>query len=264
MRGSLCFFLLMVSSAIALAQEDKIGRTESSAAQHKGDASDPIGKSLRIHLIVAHVSLTKLQESKFDLSPYHGKAQVPGNGNQDGFRMQWSAIMQNRSHAERLVEDLRKRNLVRILTETDLSVHDESATFRGGEQLSVPTKQTDNSLAMVRRPSITGKIAASVKGNAIDLVVHAEIARFRGAQLTPVEGQMVPAVDFLACNSRGTVQSGETLVLVGPTEVHVEAINKGTPWLSELPLVGRPFRKTEQQRNEIAALVLVRPEIPRP
>ena len=57
------------------------------------------------------------------------------------------------------------------------------------------------------------------------------------------------------------MRAGQTLALAGLIQTRVETVNRGIPWLSDLPWIGAPFRRVQEENNEIELLILVRPEL---
>jgi hypothetical protein len=55
--------------------------------------------------------------------------------------------------------------------------------------------------------------------------------------------------------------TGQTFAVTGLTQVRMETLARGLPYICEVPYLGAVFHHTEEQRNEVALLVLVRPEI---
>ena len=53
---------------------------------------------------------------------------------------------------------------------------------------------------------------------------------------------------------------GQTLALAGLIQTRTETENRGLPWLADIPYFGVPFRRVEEQINEIELLILVTPQ----
>jgi hypothetical protein len=56
------------------------------------------------------------------------------------------------------------------------------------------------------------------------------------------------------------MQAGQTFALAGLVQERSETVKRGLPYVSDLPVVGVPFRRTQDEINEIELLVLVTPE----
>lgn len=57
------------------------------------------------------------------------------------------------------------------------------------------------------------------------------------------------------------MRTGQTFALAGLIQERIESQNRGIPWVSDLPVVGLPFRKVRDERNEIELLVMVTPHL---
>jgi hypothetical protein len=56
------------------------------------------------------------------------------------------------------------------------------------------------------------------------------------------------------------MKAGQTFALAGLVQERTDTIKRGLPYVSDLPVVGLPFRKMEDEVNEIELLILVTPE----
>ena len=64
-------------------------------------------------------------------------------------------------------------------------------------------------------------------------------------------------------DSRVLVQDGETVVIAGLTVTEENEVQSGIPLLMDLPLLGRLFRVTRNQRQQQDLMILVTPHIVR-
>ncbi len=51
------------------------------------------------------------------------------------------------------------------------------------------------------------------------------------------------------------------LAIAGLVQTRTESQNRGLPWISEVPVLGVPFRRVEDDQNEIELLIMVTPEL---
>ena len=56
------------------------------------------------------------------------------------------------------------------------------------------------------------------------------------------------------------MKAGQTLAIAGLVFTREEAVNRGIPWLADLPWVGLPFRRVSNTRNDVELLIFVTPE----
>ena len=57
------------------------------------------------------------------------------------------------------------------------------------------------------------------------------------------------------------LQAGQTLAIAGLVENRTDSINRGLPWISEMPYLGMLFRRVREENNEIELIILVTPEL---
>jgi type IV pilus assembly protein PilQ len=57
------------------------------------------------------------------------------------------------------------------------------------------------------------------------------------------------------------VRDGETIIIGGLMKDATQKVNKGVPFLSEIPLIGVPFRRVELITEQREVMVLISPKI---
>jgi pilus assembly protein CpaC len=57
------------------------------------------------------------------------------------------------------------------------------------------------------------------------------------------------------------MKAGQTLAIAGLVFTREDSINRGIPWLADLPWVGVPFRRVSNQRNDVELVIFVTPEL---
>lgn len=245
MKYVFAFCLLWMAPTVACGQEPGADRTQ-----------------VRVQLQIAEISLTRLQELGVDFSRVAGDSGAKPNLDRASFNAQWSAITRDGQKAQQLLQILQKDALAKILAEpTLLAMSGKTAVFTSGDELSVPKRQPDGSVAMEREHGIVVKVTPEVLGDRVDLSIHGVLSELDYAHTVRVGKENVPGVQTSEFDTRTELASGQTLALSGPTRVRIEALARGVPYISELPVVGALFRRVEEERNDIALLILVRPEI---
>ena len=81
-----------------------------------------------------------------------------------------------------------------------------------------------------------------------------------GVVLPDAESIVVPALTVREVDTAVEMKAGQTFALAGLVQERTEAINRGLPYLSDIPVIGVPFRKTDNEVNEIELLIMVTPE----
>jgi pilus assembly protein CpaC len=224
----------------------------------------PPSAQVAIQLQIAEVSLTKLQQSGFDLSRMACDGDASGNATADRatFQAQWAAIMKDGAKAQQLLESLRRDCLAKMLAEpTVVTVSGRRAAFNSGAELSVPKTQPDGSVALERQYGTMVELTPQVLDEQIDLAIHGRLSELDYSHTVRVGAETLPGVQFREFSTRAKLPSGQVLALTGPIQTRIEAISRGVPFVSQLPFVGALFRKVEEERNEVALLILLRPEI---
>lgn len=232
--------------------------------QQPGGDSDAVGAGAQVamRLQIAEVSLSKLQRMGFDLALVVGESGAKPNIDSASFHAQWSAIVQDGAKARLLFEALRKDKLAKILAEPTLvTLSGKTAVFNSGDELSVPKPQPDGSVKTERRSGTMVQLTPEVLGDRLRLAIHARLSELDYGHMVHVGKEDVPGVRTREFDTGVELNSGQTLAISGPPQVRAEAIAHGLPCISEIPYVGAVFRSVEEQRNEVALLILVRPEI---
>ncbi len=95
-----------------------------------------------------------------------------------------------------------------------------------------------------------------------DLILMSLRAERSGIELT-AEADVGFIFNTQEAETRVLVQDGETIVIGGLTVTERDEVRAGIPLLMNLPLVGRFFRLTREQKNQRDLMILVTPHIDR-
>ncbi len=100
-----------------------------------------------------------------------------------------------------------------------------------------------------------------VLGNGcIRLEVRPEVSQIdksKGIVLNSIE---VPGFTVRRVDTAVEMQAGQTFAVAGLVQESSNNINRGLPYLKDLPIVGVPFRRTKQEVEEVELLIVVTPE----
>jgi pilus assembly protein CpaC len=100
-----------------------------------------------------------------------------------------------------------------------------------------------------------------VLGNGrIRLEVRPRLSEIDDTRSVIVQGITVPALKVREVDTGVEMNAGQTLALAGLIQERIESASRGLPYVMDLPIVGVPFRRVQEQVNEIENLVLVTPE----
>jgi pilus assembly protein CpaC len=100
-----------------------------------------------------------------------------------------------------------------------------------------------------------------VLGNGrIRLEVRPRLSEVDDSRSITLNGITVPALKVRQVDTGVEMNAGQTLALAGLIQERIESQERGLPYVMDLPIIGAPFRKVQEQVNEIENLVLVTPE----
>ncbi len=100
-----------------------------------------------------------------------------------------------------------------------------------------------------------------VLGNGnIRLEVRPRISDIDPTLSVNLSGNNIPALTVRQIDTAVEMKAGQTFALGGLIQERTETLNNGLPYLSDMPIVGVPFRRTRCKVNEIELLVMVTPE----
>jgi pilus assembly protein CpaC len=223
----------------------------------------PPRPQVRVQLKIVEVSLTKVQHMGFDPAILSGNPDTKHNTNQASGNDRSFPGISSDTEAEKLVETLRKQNLVRVLAEPTLvAISGRTVRFVSGDKLPIPKPQKDGSMAIGYRHGTEVEVTSEVLGDKVHLAVHAQLSELDNGHSVRVGKETMPGIRERALATRAELKSGQTLVIRGLSQVRVEASVRDVSYLSSVPYVGAIFgRVVEKERNEIAMLAFVRPEI---
>lgn len=160
------------------------------------------------------------------------------------------------------LSDIQARPSVRVLDhrsaditvgeETPIRVVDAGAAA-GGESLQLP-----RATVQLKKTGIILRVTPHVTGDQVLLDLHAENSR-----AVPAVGDVGVAFQTQESNTQVLVGDGETVVIGGLTVMEKSQVRTGIPFLMDLPVVGKLFRKTAEREVKRDLLMMVTPHIVR-
>ncbi len=233
-------------------------------------------QQVQLHCKVMEVSRTKLRRMGFDFASLSngdylfssvsgllstGTATFAGSG---GETMQFGVVGNNSSFFGYL-DLLRQYDLAKVFAEPTLTtVSGRPAFFESGGQFPVPSgRDRDGNVTIVWKSFGTRlDFVPIVLGNGnIRLEVRPRISETDNARSVVIGNTTVPGIRIRECDCGVELRAGQTLVLAGLLQHRVESIDKGIPWLSDLPWFGAAFRSKQEKINEIELIIMVTPEL---
>jgi pilus assembly protein CpaC len=163
-----------------------------------------------------------------------------------------------------ILEALQENQVAKILAEPNLvAISGRPAQFLEGGEVPVLVPQSLGTTSIEYKPFGTqvdflpivlgdGRIRLEVRPRISepDKSIGIDLLNIR------VDGFRTRSVDTAV-----EMQAGQTFALAGLIQRRTEARNRGLPYLADLPIIGLPFRKTEEEVNEIELLIIVTPEL---
>jgi Flp pilus assembly secretin CpaC len=277
--------MMLLPSVAALGRQREFKKWRSCPVSARPDAvgqqrdplpqtADGADKQVTISLQVLELSPTKLKAMGFDLAKVlaepkaeagdaaKGAVDSAANTGTAGF-----SIVESGSETLRILEALRRRNLVKVVAEPTLVAFSGKPTrFMSGGQIAVPKPQKDGTVSIDYQPygTIADLMPDIRDARTIHLGIRCEISELDYTNATQVGGETVPGILSRAWESSANLRNGQTLMLSGRSQDRTEVVSKGLGWISEVPYVGAIFRTQEEIHNEIATVILVRAEIGSP
>lgn len=230
-----------------------------------------------LHTQVMEVSRSKLRDLGFDwqlgnsgdfaMQSASGLV-VPGAAGttlgatgQDTFRF---GVVGNNSAFFGLIRALRQNNLVKVLADpTVVAVDGRPASFNSGGEFPIVVPSGLGQVGIEFREFGTRvDFVAKVRGDTrIALEVRPTISEIDPTRSVTIAGTTVPGLRSRFVDTAVELNAGQTLAIAGLIQVRSESEIIGIPWLSELPYLGVPFRRTREVQNEVELLILVTPEL---
>jgi pilus assembly protein CpaC len=225
-----------------------------------------------LHTKVMEVSRTKLRTLGFDWAQLSaggsfvsqgvsGVLQAPGTvvGTQ-GATVRFG-ILGSGGEFYGFVEALRQNNMAKLLAEPTLVTLDgRPATFNVGGEVPIPLQQALGVTTVTYRQFGTQiDFVPIVLGNGmIRLEVRPDITEIDPSLRDTVTG--VPGFRQRTADTAVEMKAGQTLAIAGLVFTREDSVNRGIPWLADLPWMGVPFRRVSNQRNDVELLIFVTPE----
>lgn len=162
-----------------------------------------------------------------------------------------------------LLDALQQNNLAKILAEPNIvAVSGRPAQFLEGGEIPIIVPQSLGTSSIEFKPFGTQvDFLPIVLGNGnIRLEVRPRVSAIDDSIGINLQNQTVPGFRVRQADTAVEMRAGQTFALAGLIQRQTEAVHRGLPFVSDIPVIGVPFRKVEEQVNEIELLILVTPE----
>lgn len=161
------------------------------------------------------------------------------------------------------LDALQQNNLATILAEPNIvSVSGRPAQFLEGGEIPILVPQSLGTSSIEFKPFGTQvDFLPIVLGNGnIRLEVRPRVSAIDDSIGIVLQNQSIPGFRVRQADTAVEMRAGQTFALAGLIQRKKEAVHRGLPFVSDIPILGVPFRKVEEEVNEIELLILVTPE----
>ena len=161
------------------------------------------------------------------------------------------------------LDALQQHQIAKILAEPNLvAISGRPAQFLEGGEIPILVPQSLGTTSIEYKPFGTQvDFLPIVLGNGnIRLEVRPQISSIDDDNGIVLQNVVVPGLKTRSVDTAVEMRAGQTFALAGLIQRETESLNRGLPYLSDLPIIGLPFRKTEERVNEIELLIMVTPE----
>ncbi len=163
-----------------------------------------------------------------------------------------------------IIDALQQNNVAKILADpTIVAISGRPAHFNVGGEIPIVVPSGLGQSTIEYKPFGTQvDFLPIVLGNGnIRLEVRPRISEIDDSRSVILNSFTVPALRVRTVDTAVELKAGQTLALAGLVQTRVDGIERGLPFVSDIPYIGAAFRKMEEEVNEIELLILVTPEL---
>jgi pilus assembly protein CpaC len=158
---------------------------------------------------------------------------------------------------------LQQNNIAKILSEPNImAVSGRPAQFQVGGEIPIIVPQSLGTSSIEFKPFGTQiDFLPIVLGNGnIRLEVRPRISELDKSIGIITQQFEIPGLTVRQVDTAVEMKAGQTFALAGLVQEKSDSIKRGLPYVQDMPIIGVPFRKTENVTNEVELLVVVTPE----
>ncbi|MEX0612049.1 MAG: pilus assembly protein N-terminal domain-containing protein [Pirellulales bacterium] len=186
-------------------------------------------------------------------------AEVVANNN-DTFSF---GIVNNGDRFLGFLDALQENRIAKTLAEPNLvAVSGRPAQFNVGGEFPVVIPQSLGTSSIEYKPFGTQiDFLPIVLGNGnIRLEVRPRVSDLDFSIPIDLNGTILPALKVRQVDTAVEMKAGQTFAIAGLVQEKTVSSKSGFPYISDLPIIGVPFRGTENNVEEVELLILVTPE----
>lgn len=158
---------------------------------------------------------------------------------------------------------LQQNNVAKLMAEPNLvAISGRAAKFNSGGKVAYVTSTNLGQVNIGWEEFGTSiDFVPIVLGNGnIRLEVRPSVSSVDPLLGVNVNGTVIPGFRDRYVDTGVEMKAGQTFALAGLIEQRSETVNRGWPFLADMPVIGFPFRRTRDESNEIELLIMVTPE----
>ena len=162
-----------------------------------------------------------------------------------------------------VLDALQQNNAAKVLANPAITaISGRPAKFLVGGELPIPVPSGLNQITIEYKKFGTQLdfLPIALGNGNVRLEVRSEVSEVDDTRSVVISGITVPAIKTSFVDTGVEMKAGQTLVLAGLIQTRVDTIERGLPFLSDLPYIGAAFRSVREDVSEVELLVMVTPE----
>lgn len=162
-----------------------------------------------------------------------------------------------------VLDALQDRQVAKTLSEPNImAVSGRPAQFIVGGEVPILIPQSLGTSSIEYKPfgTIVDFLPIVLGNGNIRLEVRPQVSEINEAIGIEMNGIKVPGLSTRRVDTAVEMKAGQTFGLAGLIQEKTISQNRGLPYLSDVPVIGVPFRRTLNDVQEIELLVMITPE----
>ncbi len=172
-------------------------------------------------------------------------------------------IVHNNSVFFGFLDWLQENNIAKILAEPNIvAVSGRPAQFQDGGEVPIPVPQSlgTTTIEFKQFGTIVDFLPIVLGNGNIRLEVRPQVIDTDYAHAIRVNEITIPAFTTRRVDTAVEMKAGQTFALAGLVQEKTRTRKRGLPYVSDVPVLGVPFRGTEDTVEETELLIIVTPE----
>jgi pilus assembly protein CpaC len=158
---------------------------------------------------------------------------------------------------------LQEKRIAKILAEPNIvAVSGRPAQFQVGGEIPIPVPQSlgTTTIEFKQFGTIVDFLPIVLGNGNVRLEVRPQVTERDDANGVLINGTLVPALTTRRVDTAVEMKAGQTFALAGLVQEKSLSRNRGLPYVSEVPVLGIPFRRTVCDVDEVELLIMVTPQ----